>query len=49
MDTLKTKIIEAPVFITLDFSRSTLSIILNIDASTTVEWRAMLSQQQEDG
>ena len=49
MDTLKTKITEAPILITLDFSESTLPLVLDIDASTTMRWGAILSQQQEDG
>jgi hypothetical protein len=49
MDTLKTKITEAPVLVSLDFSPSALPIFLNVDASTTVGLGAVLSQQQEDG
>ena len=49
MDTLKTKITEAPVLVSVDFSASALPIFLNVDASTTVGWGAVLSQQQEDG
>src|SRR5438046_9567329 len=36
MDTLKVKITEAPVLISLDFSISALLIVLHIDASTTI-------------
>ena len=36
MDTLKTKITETPVLVTLDFSTSALSIVLHVDACTTI-------------
>src|SRR5437016_3419594 len=36
MDELKRRLMEAPILISLDFSSSTLTIILNIDASTTI-------------
>src|ERR1700689_5136373 len=38
-----------PVLVSLDFSVSALGIELGIDASTTVGWRAVLSQYREDG
>ena len=49
MDTLKVKITEAPVLISLDFSISALLIVLHVDASTTIGWGAVMSQLQEDG
>jgi hypothetical protein len=49
MDTLKIKITEAPVLITLDFSISALPIVLHIDASTKIGWGGVLSQLQENG
>ena len=49
MDTLKIKITEACVLITLDFSASALSIALHVDASTKIGWGEVLSQLREDG
>jgi RNase H-like domain found in reverse transcriptase/Integrase zinc binding domain/Reverse transcriptase (RNA-dependent DNA polymerase) len=49
MDALKQAITSAPVLVTLDFSAAALSIFLNVDASTTIGWGAVLSQQQSDG
>jgi hypothetical protein len=49
MDQLKTSITTAPVLVKLDFSLSALPIVLNVDASTTVGWGAVLSQIQTDG
>ena len=49
MDTLKRAVTQAPVLITLDFSSSALRIFLHVDASTSVGWGAVLSQQQNDG
>ncbi len=49
MDKLKRRITEAPVLISLDFSPSALSIILHTDASTSIGWGAILSQEQTDG
>ena len=49
MDTLKIKITEALILISLDFSISVLLIVLHVDASTTIGWGAVMSQLQEDG
>src|SRR5205814_10394427 len=49
MDELKRTVTEAPVLISLDFSPGALSIVLNVDASTTIGWGAILSQIQSDG
>ena len=49
MDELKRRLTQAPVLVSLDFSPSALGIILNVDASTTVGWGAVLSQVQSDG
>ena len=49
MDKLKRVLTEAPILISLDFSASALAIILNVDASTTIGWGAVLSQLQLDG
>jgi RNase H-like domain found in reverse transcriptase/Integrase zinc binding domain/Reverse transcriptase (RNA-dependent DNA polymerase) len=49
MNSLKRSITEGPVLISLDFSPSALAIILNVDASTTIGWGAILSQKQSDG
>jgi len=49
MDALKQAITSALVLVTLDFSTAALSIFLNVDASTTIGWGAVLSQQQSDG
>jgi len=49
MDTLKVKITEVPVLISLHFSISALLIILHIDASTMIGWGVVMSQLQEDG
>ena len=49
MDILKSALTSAPVLISLDFSPSALSIILQIDASTTIGWGGVLSQFQSDG
>jgi hypothetical protein len=38
MNTIKVKITEAPILITLDFSVSALPIVLHADASSTIEW-----------
>ena len=46
MDKLKRRIVEASVLITLDFSLSTLFIVLHVDASSTIGWGAILSQLQ---
>jgi len=45
MDELKRCLTQAPVLITLDFSPSALEIILNVDASTTIGWGAVLLQR----
>ena len=49
MDALKLAITEAPVLVTLDLSPSAYTIILNVDASSTIGWGAVLSQLQNDG
>ena len=49
MDTLKKAITEAPVLVSPDFSPSGLQIFLNVDASTSIGWGAILSQLQNDG
>lgn len=49
MDELKRRLTTAPILISLDFSPSALMIILNVDASTTIGWDAVLSQMQPDG
>jgi len=49
MDELKRRITTAPVLISLDFSPSALTIILNVDASTKIGWGGTLSQLQADG
>jgi RNase H-like domain found in reverse transcriptase len=46
MDELKRRLTTAPILISLDFSPSALIIILNVDASTTIGWGAVLSQLQ---
>jgi len=49
MDSLKTVITMAPVFITLDLTPAGLVIYLNIDASMKIGWGAVMSQLQTDG
>jgi len=49
MNQLKTSITTAPVLVKLDFSPNVLPIVLNVDASTTVRWGAVLSQIQTEG
>jgi hypothetical protein len=49
MDQLKSSITSAPVLVKPDFSPNALPIILNVDASTTIGWGAVLSQVQADG
>jgi transposase InsO family protein len=49
MDELKKHVTEAPVLVSLDFSPSALGIVLNVDASSTIGWGAVLSQMQSDG
>jgi len=49
MDELKRRITQAPVLVSLDFSSSALTIILHVDASTSIGWGAILSQVQPDG
>jgi hypothetical protein len=49
MDELKHRLTEPPILISLDFSPSALMVILNVDASTTIGWGAVLSQLQPDG
>src|SRR5579859_5070438 len=49
MDQLKISITTAPVPVKLNFSSDALLIILNVDASTTIGWGAVLSQVQVDG
>ena len=46
---LKDALSNAPVLVSLDFSPSALGIELDIDASTTIGWGAILCQWQEDG
>src|SRR5213078_4466784 len=46
---LKRSITQAPVLISLDFLAGALPILLNVDASTTIGWGAILSQMQADG
>jgi RNase H-like domain found in reverse transcriptase len=48
MDELKRRLTTA-VLISLNFSPSALSIILNVDASTKIGWGGTLSQMQSDG
>ena len=48
MTELKRLLTEAPVLVSLDFSPDALPIILNVDASTTIGWGAVLSQVQPD-
>ena len=40
---------EVPLLISLDFSPGALSIILNVEASTTIGWGTILTQMQADG
>jgi hypothetical protein len=49
MDELKRRVTETPVLVSLDFSPSSPMIYLQVDASTTVGWGAILSQMQRDG
>jgi hypothetical protein len=49
MNELQRRLSQAPILITLDFSPSALAIVLNVDASTTIGWGAVLSQHQNDG
>ncbi|TMI84695.1 MAG: hypothetical protein E6H10_05305 [Bacteroidetes bacterium] len=49
MDTLKRRLTESPVLITLDLSPSALRIIVNVDAASTIGWGAVLSQYQSNG
>jgi len=49
MGELKRSLTEAPVLVSLDFSPGALLITLNVDASTTIGWGAILSQIQPDG
>jgi hypothetical protein len=49
MNELKRRITEAPVLNSPDFSPFALPIVLNVDASTTIGWGAVLSQHQADG
>jgi len=49
MDELKCSLSEAPVLISLDFSPDALPIVLNVDASITIGWGAVLSQVQPCG
>jgi len=49
MTELKSAMTMAPVLVKLDFSPNALPIVLNVDASTTIGWGAVLSQIQPDG
>ena len=49
MEQLKGLLVEAPILVSLDFSTSALRVVLEIDASTSVGWGAVLSQFREDG
>src|SRR5947207_14754992 len=49
MDELKRQLTMISILISLDFSPFALTIILNVDASTSIEWSAILSQLQSDG
>src|SRR5437667_10419105 len=49
MDTLKRRLTESSVLITLDLSPSVLRIIVNVDAASTIGWGAVLSQYQSNG
>jgi transposase InsO family protein len=49
MTQLKSAMTAAPVLVKLDFSPNALPIVLNVDASTTIGWGAVLSQIQADG
>ena len=49
MDELKYALSTAPVLMSLDFSPLALSIVLQIDASTTIGWGGVLSQYCDDG
>src|SRR5262249_25829725 len=48
MDQLKERLTTAPVLTSLDYE-SMRAIHLNVDASTTIGWGAIISQAQEDG
>ena len=47
MDELKHKITEAPVLVSLYLRKGAGQIVVNVDTSTTVGWRAALSRIQE--
>jgi transposase InsO family protein len=49
MNQLKSAITSAPILVRLDFGPSALPLVLNVDASTTIGWGAVLSQVQSDG
>src|SRR5438477_4635 len=49
MNELKSLITMASVLVSLDFSASALPMILHCDASTSIGWGVILSQQQSDG
>jgi hypothetical protein len=48
MDTLKRRLIEAPILVTLDLSLNALQIIVHVDAASSIGWGGVLSQYQNN-